>query len=345
MRRALGAKQPTAELAHLRAAFLAGAQARGVPEPIAQDVYRQVSAFGGYAFPKSHAAAFAVLVYQSAFLKCYHPLPFTIALLNHQPMGFWSPAVIVRDAQRRGVRVGTVDIQRSAIHCSREGDTLRLGLQTVRGIGTAAAERIVAARAGAPFRDLLDLQHRTNLSRRLIARLVQVGACDGWGIPRRQLLWTLGGLHADADELPLPVPDVPVTLPPLAPATAQQWEQTELGLTVGHHRLITHRAELTERGIRGYAALAACAAGEHVRVAGELVRWQAPPTAKGHHFLTLEDEDGLINVILCPHHAAQASHILRRGGLLLVSGKVQQQRGVLHVVARTVSPPQVEAAE
>src|SRR5262249_28718034 len=149
----------------LRGAFLTGARARGVSEAIAAAVFDQLRAFGSYSFPKSHAAAFAVLVYQSAWLKYYYPAAFYCALLNNQPMGFWPPAILIRDAQRHGIDVRSVDIGHSQARCHVDGGCIQLGLNYINGLGEQGAQRIIAARRAWPFADLADFCRRTRLPR------------------------------------------------------------------------------------------------------------------------------------------------------------------------------------
>jgi len=200
LRRALGSKHADAAIEALRAAFLDGAAAKGVPIAVATAVFEQLRAFGSYSFPKSHAAAFAVIVYQSAWLKRYHPAALFCGLLNAQPMGFWPPSVLIGDARRHGVTILPPDVHASAACCTLEGGGIRLGLSYVNGLGTVAIERIIAVR---PFAGMANLCRRTKLPRALIERLIAAGALDTWGIARRQLLWELGTLHYAADELVL----------------------------------------------------------------------------------------------------------------------------------------------
>lgn len=335
LRRALGSGKGPEAIAPFRDAFLAGAARQGVAEAIAETVFRQLEAFGGYSFPKSHAAAFAVIVYQSAWLKCYHPAAFLTALLNNQPMGFWPPAVLVRDARRHNIRVAPLDLHASGMRCLLESDGgVRLGFNYVLGLGDANAERIIATR---PFADLADLCRRTRLPKGLIERLILAGACDGWGIERRKLLWELGALRYAADELDLPIPGSAVDLPALSADEAQALQMALLGVSTSDHVLARWRAALTARGYLDSLTLAQCPAGQRVQVIGTVIVHQAPPTAKGFHFVTLEDEFGMINVIIRPHLAPLYRE--RRGGhLLRVEGVVQHEAGVVNLIATRLTP-------
>ena len=189
LRRALGAKQAAEAIERFHAAFVAGATANGATADVAETVFQQLRAFGGYSFAKSHAAAFAVLVYHSGWLKRYHPQAFYTALLNNQPMGFWNAAVIVNELRRQGIPVLPVDIHLSQAKCSIEPEGIRLGFNYVKGLGDDHTDALLAARAGQPFASLEAFCRRTRTGCQVAENLILCGAMDGWGIPRRQLLW------------------------------------------------------------------------------------------------------------------------------------------------------------
>jgi error-prone DNA polymerase len=337
LRRALGGKRGEEEIESFRNSFLEGARERGVPEPLAEAVFAQLKAFGGYSFPKSHAAAFAVLVYQSAWLKCYYPAAFYTGLLNNQPMGFWSPAVLVGDARRHRIPVLPVDIHRSQARCVVEEGGIRLGFQYVKGLGEGSIARLEEVRRTKPFNGLADFCRRTRLSRRAVENLILVGAMDGWGMPRRKLLWNLGELRYQEDELDLVLPDDGVELPPLSPAEGMAVEYDLLGVSTGNHVMALYRPWLTRRGILGSRQLEMSRDEQPVQVAGLVVVHQAPPTAKGYHFITLEDEEGLTDIIVRPKIYARYQRLLRTVPLLIVEGTVQKQGGVTNVLARRVA--------
>jgi error-prone DNA polymerase len=332
LRRALGAKRAEAAIRQFQADFLAGAQRKGVPPDVAEQVFDQLAAFGSYSFAKSHAAAFAVIVYQSAWLKWYHFEAFYAALLNTRP-GFWPPAILVNEVQRRGGTVMGVDIHRSQANCTLEGEAIRLGLTYVKGLGEGQIEKIVRCRQERPFTDLTDFCRRTGIARRLVERLLLVGAMDEWNVPRRQLVWQLGTLSYKEEGLALPDDPPELTLPPLSQAEQLLAEQSVMGLSTGPHVLSFYREWLAANGILDSRELAEAPHGRRVRVAGLLVVHQSPPTAKGFHFLTLETETGLINVIVRPSIYRRFSLLLRTAQLLLVAGVVQQEDGVTNVLA------------
>lgn len=331
LRRALGSKHGTDLITTMERVFIDGASRRGVSESVSREVYAQLAAFAGYAFPKSHAAAFAVLVYQSAWMKLYHPAAFFAALLNNQPMGFWSPAVLVNEARRRAVIIRGVDLLHSAAAACLEADgAIRVGLMQVDGLGEEAAGAILAARDAGPFRGLSDLRRRAGLSKRLIERLILAGACDAWG-PRRNLLWELGRLPTDPTGLDLPPGPLALELPPLESLEAQGMERDVLGLSVGDHPLLHLRPWLKTHGVLSSRALRLLPDGDWARVAGLAVIHQAPPTAKGIHFITLEDEEGLVDLVLHPPVYARYRVALRGARLILAGGRVQRSGTVVNL--------------
>ena len=338
LRRALGSKRGSAEMARFHQAFIAGAQGRGVPAEVAERVFDQLRAFGSYSFAKSHAASFAVLVYQSAWLKLYHPLPYYVSLLNNQPLGFWQPSVIVMDAKRHGIAILPVDIDLSQGLCTVEGNGVRLGFNYVDGFGEASSTRLITARQVGAFTNLADLCRRTKLARRLLERLILVGALDRWGVARRSLLWDLGQLPYQEEELDLAYSTETVDLPPLSRTEAFITEYELLGLSTGDHVLALYRPWLEQQGILGSWELKTQPAGKRVQVAGLVVVHQSPPTAKNFHFVTIEDEGGLLDVIIKPQVYASYRRLLHTARLLVVEGTVQRESGVINLLAAQIAP-------
>jgi error-prone DNA polymerase len=340
LRRALGSKHAGEAIEAFHVTFVEGALRQGVTSDVAEAVFDRLRAFAGYSFPKSHAAAFAVLVYQSAWLKVYHPAAFYAALLNHQPMGFWSPAVVVNDARRHGLQVLPVDLHRSEGTCTPTESGLRLGFNYVKGLGDASITRLVEARLAGPFEDLGAFCRRTRLPQRLVEHLILAGAFDGWGIPRRRLLWLLGTLRYEADELELVFSDDGVSLPELSTAEKFALERSLLGVSIDTHVLEFYRAWLDAHGILSSADVRQRRNGDKVRVAGLVVMHQSPPTAKGVHFISLEDECGLLDLIVWPDVYARYRRVLHGASLLLVEGVVQRREAVLNVIAKRVDKPE-----
>ena len=349
----------------LRERFLAGAREQGIDEATAAGIFEQLKAFTGYGFCKSHAAAFALLAYQSLYLKAHHPAGFYCALLNQQPMGFYAPEVIAGDARRHGVPILGPDVNASRARCGLEtlpaGDKcgegrlgIRLGLTYVHGLGEAGAERIEERRGERAFADLADFCRRTRLARAAVENLVRAGAMDGWGRARpgtrRVLLWELGGLAYPEDEMDLEIPVEPVDLPALAPVERLSWEYKLLGLSPGAHVMELCRGALQARGVLSSGELAARPDGVSVRVAGWVAVRQRPPTARGFTFLTLEDEEGLINLIIRPSVVTQSKKLPFRHGygfndlaLILAEGVVQRSGNAVSILVTSLRPLATDA--
>ncbi|MHB1417861.1 MAG: helix-hairpin-helix domain-containing protein, partial [Chloroflexota bacterium] len=295
--------------------------------------------FAEYGFCKSHAAAFAKTAYDTAYLKVYFAPEFYAALLNNEPMGFYSPEVVVGDAKRHGVKILPVDVSRSGSRCEVEDGNVRLGFQYVAGLGEATLRRLERARAQGPYRSPADFRRRTGLDRKAMENLIAVGAFDSFDVPRRRLLWELGLQENERDDQPGLGLRPPSRLPVL-PALSR-WEEVAmeyelLGLPVGSHILETFRPELEEMGVLRSDELAGQPPGVHLTVAGLLVCRQAPPTAKGHVFLTLEDEAGLVNVILRPAVHQQYYLLVRTSPALIIEGNLQYKDGVVNVLGNRV---------
>jgi error-prone DNA polymerase len=252
-------------------------------------------------------------------------------------MGFWSPAVIVGDARRHGVRVLPVDLHRSEGTCTVVADGLRLGFNYVKGLGEASIARVLEARLTGPFADLGDFCRRTRLPPRLVEHLILAGAMDGWKIPRRRLLWELGRLRYPIDALDLVFAEEGVQLPELSAAERFALERQLLGVSVDGHVMQFYRAWLETHGVLSSADLAGCQNGSPVRVAGLVVVHQTPPTAKGVHFITLEDEHGLLDIIVRPDVYERNRRVLHGSGLLVVVGILQRREGVVNVIAEQVA--------
>jgi error-prone DNA polymerase len=335
LRRALGKKDATAAIARFKMQFIEGAVAKDVPEATALLVFEKLLGFGSYSFPKSHAAAFAVMVYQSAWLRRYHPAPFFAALLNNQPMGFYTPSVIVNDARRHGIRVLPVDIQLSQANCTvLDKQTIRLGFHYVRSMGDVAIQRLLNAREEKPFLSLPDLLHRTRLSERSLEQLIQAGALDSFGKSRRELIWELGK-QGKANDLKLQDFDS-IELPELSRFEKLRMEYGALRLSTEDHIMALLRPPLEERGVYNSQQLNKALNSASILCAGLKVVIQAPPTAKGFRFITLEDEFGFINVIVRPQIYEQYRRVIRQEELLLVQGSIQRERGVINIMAEQI---------
>jgi error-prone DNA polymerase len=336
LRRALGFKRAARAMADIEGKLRAGMLRQGITGEPAEAIIRSITAFALYGFPESHAASFALLAYASTYLKAHHPAAFYAALLNNQPMGFYHPATIVRDAQRHGQVIHPIDVTRSGWLCAIEEDgAVRLGLRYVKGLREDAGKRLEAARLARPFDSVADLVRRGDVNREELARLGEVGALGGLGLDRRQALWEgerairpAGALYAD-----LPDPPSPSPLRPMTEEEEVVADYAGMGLSVGPHPMALRRAALARQGVTRAAELADRRHGSAVRVAGAVVVRQRPGTAKGFVFLNLEDETGLINVIVRPQHFARYRELLTGEPFLLVDGRLQHEDGVISVRA------------
>jgi len=337
LRRALSHKRAKQKITGFKERFLHGAREQNVDAEAAADVFKQLQAFGGYSFPKSHAAAFAVLTYQSAWLRCYHPLAFFAALLRHQPMGFYPAHVIVSEARRCGVEVRPVDVEASDLRATVEGQALRLGLGVVTGLGEVGGQGVVEARRFGPFRSLADFCRRTKLGRKAVEALIWAGAFDGWGVPRRQLLWELK-MALQAAEGPAKLPISPQEHPRfafLSPRGRLWTEIAQTGMSAGDHLTSLVSDKLEAMDVTPSEKLPGVEDGSRVRVGGVIVSRQRPPTAKGVAFLALEDEGGLINVVVHPT-VYEENRVALHAPFVVVEGQLQRRGKAINVVAREI---------
>jgi error-prone DNA polymerase len=345
LRRAMSRKRSLAALEAYRTRFVEGAVRNGVDGETANLVYDKLVGFSGFGFPKSHAAAFGLLAYQSAWLRHHYPAEFLCALLNAQPMGFYPPASLVRDAQRRSVEVRSPDVNASGARCTLEesGPAVRIGLGYVHSIGEDDAEALVTERDRyGPFRDVADLARRAPLTREGLEALVTGGACDCLGPRRRDLLWELGlaarpqavrGSGGETKQLALPL-EPTVATPSLRELT--RWERMladyrGTGLSVAAHPLDLLRPHLPAETLTSID-LAAAPHGSTVAFAGMAVARQRPSTANGIVFMLLEDEHGQVNLIVPPPVYERHRAVVRGEPLLLVRGRyerVGENRNVL----------------
>ncbi len=350
LRRAMSRKRSEEAIEALRSHFVAGALAQGVDAELANLIYDKLAGFSGFGFPKSHSAAFALLAYQSAWLRHHYPAEFLCALLNAQPMGFYPPASLVRDGQRRGVEVLPPDVNLSAAKCSNQDGAVRVGLGYVRSVGEEEAEGIAA---GQPYADVADLARRAPVSRGALEALVASGACDRFG-PRRELLWRAGvvarpqTVSRGVVQLALPLePTAPV--PELPPQT--DWERmlADYGMTslsVGPHPLELLRQHLPA-GTVGTGELSRLPDRSEVAVAGMAIARQRPATANGVVFMLLEDEVGQVNLIVPPAVYERYRPLVRGEPLLLARGRLERSGRNLNVLVaglETLGPLAREAA-
>ena len=365
LRRAMATFRRVGTIHSFQTKMVEGMVAKGYERAFAERCFRQIEGFGEYGFPESHAASFALLVYASAWLKCHYPDVFACALVNSQPMGFYAPAQILRDAREHGVELRPVDVNRSdwdcilersphaadrlaARHASQEraiwsSHAIRLGFRQVRGLSEGAMARLVAAR-GAGYDSVADLAARTRLDRASLEKLAEADAFAGLGLDRRTALWAVEALDGASEKDRLPLLDraelgdlygaePPVALRPMLPGEEVIEDYRTLSLSLKGHPVAFLRADLDAvRAVRD-ETLATLRSGAHVRVSGLVLVRQRPGSAKGVIFLTIEDETGVANVIVWPKVFEKYRREVLAGRFLVVDGRLQNEQGVIHVVA------------
>ncbi|HSI79930.1 MAG TPA: error-prone DNA polymerase [Solirubrobacterales bacterium] len=359
LRRAMSRRRSEAALLAYEKRFVAGAVARGIDRGLAERVFEQVRGFSGFGFPKSHAAAFALLGYQSMWLRVHYTPELLSALLNEQPMGFYPPDSLVHEAQRRGVEVRGADVNRSGVECTVEGaagrePVVRIGLGYVKGIAEEEARALVGERERhGHYADLAGLASRSGMGGDGLERLAWSGACASLGVPagesgkaggRRRDLWRLGvasgarRIRRQAPTqlaLPLPLPSPP-RLPELEPWERIVADYASTGIALGEHPLELLRAELGPDVLRA-GDLDSVRHGNRIEVAGLVVARQRPATARGVVFMLLEDESGTVNVIVPPPVYERCRLAVRTAAYARVEGKLERREGVTNLLAATVA--------
>ncbi len=320
--------------------LMEGMLARGYPVEFAEKVFEQIKGFGSYGFPESHAASFALLTYASCWLKCHEPAAYACALINSWPMGFYSPDQILQDARRHRISTRAVDVCQSDWDCTLEPDdgvqpAIRLGLRMIRGFREEDARRIEAARGKAQFRDTADLCLRAQLDNRTRTQLADAGALHGLAGNRHQARWDVAGIEP---QLPLfagvnPQQETHVGLPVPSVAEDVYTDYATLGTTLGPHPLTLLRETLRSMRCKSSAELAGIEHGRHIAVAGLVTGRQKPSTASGVIFVTLEDEQGMINVVVWADLGERQRKELLDSQLMQVNGRFEYQSGVRHVIA------------
>ncbi|MDP8983933.1 MAG: error-prone DNA polymerase [Pseudomonadota bacterium] len=343
LRRAMAAWKRKGGLEPFQKRLLDGMLERGYQKSFAEQIFNQILGFGEYGFPESHAASFALLVYTSAWLKHHEPAAFCAALINSQPMGFYAPAQLVRDARAHGVEVRPVAIAVSDWDCSLErcdhGPALRLGLRMVKHLSREGAKRLLAARAVRAFAHVADLAERAALDRRDLEALAAADALAGLAGHRHRAVWQVSGVER---ALPLLPADTAIDegVPLLrAPREGQDIaaDYGSVGLTLRRHPLALLRVALQKRGVIPNQELWERPNGQAVAAAGLVITRQRPGSASGVTFVTLEDETGYVNLIVWERVAAEQRAPLLESRLLLAHGKLQREGDVLHVIAHRLT--------
>jgi error-prone DNA polymerase len=361
LRRAMAAWRRPGLIDQFHKKLIDGMLSRGLTREFADQVFTQIRGFGEYGFPESHAASFALLVYASSWLKHHYPAIFAAAIINSQPMGFYAPAQLIRDARQHGVEVRPIDVNRSHWDCtledrgaenvtstSKQGKqakqgtdrfAVRLGFRLLNGIHRRDADQLVAARAEGPFESIPQLSQRTKLSRAVLELLAEADAYGSLGIDRRRALWdALGQDKHDGDRpllADLEVEGEPlVELPPLALSDQVLADYRAFGMSLKAHPISFHRESLSELRVLSAADLESAQDGDYVRIGGLVLLRQRPSTARGITFVTLEDETGIANLVLRQEIWERFYEIARCSPAWIAHGKLEKKESVIHVVVQ-----------
>jgi len=340
LRRDMAAWKRTGKLARHRARLVEGFEKNGIAREFGERLYKSIEGFGEYGFPESHAASFALLVYASSWLKVHHPAAFAAALVNSQPMGFYSSGSIVKDAERHGVEVLPARVDASDWDCTLEGgdsredpepSALRLGLRLVKGLGEDAGKRIETARRKAPFAGVEDLTARARLDKGEIEVLACSGALAGFGLGRREAMWKVRAPREQGLFAGVALGDAMPDLPRMSRAEQLALDYEATGVSVGDHAMQVVRPSLPAH-YRSSRQLASMAHGARVSTAGMVICRQRPGTASGVVFITLEDEEGFINLILWARTFERWRHVATTSSMLVAHGTIERDKSVVYVV-------------
>jgi error-prone DNA polymerase len=381
LRRAMGFKRSETRMKAIEEKLRAGMTQNGILGETQEQIIQSITSFALYGFPESHAASFALIAYASAYLKCHYLAAFTAALLNNQPMGFYHPATLVKDAQRHGLKMLSMDVTKSDWKCTLESSavshqpSVRLGLKYSRGLREPAGQALVRERSVAPFLSIHDLARRVpELRKDELTTLAEIGALNGMGSPqrhggtekaqennssvsrrlggeklfhRRDALWQVERAVRWSGPLldELPESDAPSPLQIMDHEERLVADFNGTGLTIGPHPMQYRRAEMKKLGIYRASDLAQIPDGRRIRVGGCVIARQRPGTAKGMMFMSLEDETGIANAIFAPDLLQKNRVLLISERFLMVEGILQNQDNVIHIRAERVAPLRVTKAE
>jgi error-prone DNA polymerase len=350
LRRAMATFKLTAGVTKFRDKLVQGMITRGYDAEFAERTFKQLEGFGSYGFPESHAASFAKIAYASSWMKRHHPDVFCCAILNAQPMGFYAPAQLVRDARAHGVEIRPVDVNHSRWDCTLEPTrnrhrfAVRLGLRMVRGLANADGGMIPIARGETPYASIEELWRRAEIPVTALERLAEADALGSLGVSRRDALWTIRGLSdevmplfAAADERDRVIrsesSEPTVELTPMTEGREVVEDYRSKGLTLRQHPLAFLRGELRERRIHSCATLRRVRDGQWLTIAGMVLVRQKPGSAKGVMFMTIEDETDVANIIVWPSLFEKQRRLILSSGMIGVRGRFQREGGVTHLIA------------
>ncbi|QNG47583.1 error-prone DNA polymerase [Sphingobium yanoikuyae] len=350
LRRAMATFKLTGGVSHFRDKLINGMIARGYQRDFAEQTFKQIEGFGSYGFPESHAASFALIAYASSWMKCHHPDVFCAALLNAQPMGFYAPAQIVRDARQHGVEVRPIDVNHSRWDCTLEPTqgryhALRIGLRYARELKNADGAAIVLARGTEPYASVEEIQRRAGVSGRALDRIGHAGGFGSLALSRRAGLWEVKGLgeeplplfaaaDARAGKLRPEAIEPNVILPQMGEGEEVVEDYRAIGLSLRAHPLAFLRDELARRKMVTCAALKDIRDGRWVNLAGLVLLRQKPGSAKGTMFITLEDETDVANLVVWPNLFEKHRRVVLGASMMGVRGQVQKEGEVIHLIAQ-----------
>ena len=341
LRRDMAAWRRTGRIERHRERLVTRMEAKGIATEFAERVFQQITGFGEYGFPESHAASFALISYAASYLLCHYPAEFICALLNAQPMGFYSPATIIDDGKRRGVHYFPIDVTTSAWDCTMVGEAVRMGLRYVKGLGESDWDRIEKARQGSPFATMSmeDFSKRTRLDEKALTALAEAGAFQGFEATRRSALWKARGLRKEDPDTFLSVPETDVSFPELDAFEIIAWDYDASSHSTHGHPLAPLREVLKAQKLPDAKTVARMRNGRRVRFAGLVICRQRPGTASGVTFMTLEDETGFVNLVVWPKKFQEYAVLAKTTPFLGATGKVQSEQSVVHIVVDELWKP------
>ncbi|GAC1497978.1 MAG: error-prone DNA polymerase [Vulcanimicrobiaceae bacterium] len=341
LRRAMGHKRSHARMAEIYPKLMAGMIENGIDAQAAQKLFHMLEGFADYGFPESHAASFALLAYASAYVKCHFPAVFAAAILNVQPMGFYSTEVLVNDAKRHGVRVKPVEVNASAYWSRVDGEgALRLGFHLIRGLGQAQKTQLERAIGAGPFVDVMAFAQRSQLGKEALENLAVAGAFSPWYASRRDAMWALRGLderqaRGELGKL-MEIDEPDARFSALTERQETKFDFWATGLSPKRHPIEYFRAFLDRQQVIAAGKLPHMPKNLVCTVGGMVITRQRPGTAKGFVFLTLEDETGYVNVIVRPDVYEKYRRVIRQSMNVIVRGVLQREQGCIDIIARHV---------
>jgi error-prone DNA polymerase len=341
LRRDMAAWRRTGRIERHRERLTTRMQAKGIAPEFAERVFQQITGFGEYGFPESHAASFALISYAAAYLLRHYPAEFVCALLNAQPMGFYSAATILEDGKRRGVTFFPIDVRFSVWDCAIVGEAVRMGLRYVKGLAESEGEKVIAARSTGAFTSMEDFARRARVSEKALAALAEAGAFDGLETTRRASLWKARGLRKDDPDVFVSPPETEVAFEDLGDLERITWDYEASSHSTVGHPLGPLREVLRSQGLPDAKNVAHMKNGRRVRYAGLVICRQRPGTASGVTFMTLEDETGFVNLVIWPKKFDEYALLIKTTAFLGATGKVQSESGVVHVVVDELWRPKL----